>query len=104
MVPHWSSFIALSDIWIVFWGLECGHSEVANECKHSRLKCEGEKREGVVSLRVRMKCQIPSTVPLWQVSYVDNPGMRGNSEEREGERRGEASQSHRVHGRSLVMC
>lgn len=49
VVPRWSSFIALSDIWIVFWGFECGHSEVANECKHPSLKCEGEKGEGVVT-------------------------------------------------------
>lgn len=44
---------------------------------------------------------ILSTVPLWQVSYVDNPGMNEKPEERE---RGEASQSYRVHGGSVVMC
>lgn len=37
------------DIWIVFWGVDCRYSEVPNECKHSRLKCEGEKREEVAS-------------------------------------------------------
>lgn len=39
---------------------------------------------------------ILSTVPLWQVSYVDNPGMNEKPEERERERR--------VHGGSVVMC
>lgn len=41
-------------------------------------------------LQVRMKC--PSTAPAWQVSYVDNPGMREKREERERRRRREPVQ------------
>lgn len=32
-------------------------------------------------LQARMKCRIPSTVPHWQVSYVDNPRIREKSHE-----------------------
>lgn len=43
------SFMAHFDIWIVFSGVHCRYSEVPNECKHSRLKYEGEKGEEVAS-------------------------------------------------------
>ena len=69
-----------------------------------KVKVRKEKRS---YLQVRMKCQIASTVPSWQVSYVDNPGIREKREWRGEERRGEerrgereGSQSNRVHGRS----
>ncbi len=52
---------------------------------------------------MRMKCQIPSTVPPWQVSYVDNPRIREKSENREqrGEETGARPTEYTV---GLLSC
>lgn len=101
---HWTKLFFLDsfDILIVFWGLACGHSEVTDECKHWRFKCEGEQAEEV-AYAGEYEMSDSFCGAARQVSYVDNPGLRENEggEQRERE---EGSQSNWVHGRSPVMC
>lgn len=100
---HWSSFIVLSDIWIVVWEVPCGHSEVMNECKHSRLKCEGDKGEEVIFAGENEMSV--SFYSAFLTSYVNNPEMSETSvESGRREKKGDGSKSNWVHGGSLVMC
>lgn len=67
--------------------------------KTLKVKVRKEKRS---YLQVRMKCQIASTVLSWQVSYVDNPGIR-EKRERRGEERREGRESVQQSARRVLL-